>query len=65
MHNIAHRLATNGDTPAINQGVVHGWYLSWNPDDDRFYVGAANGLATATFSELRNAVQYARKHKPT
>ena len=55
---------TNLNEPEVDQGVENGWYLSWNPDDGRFYVSAdENGVAVATFKEWSNAVYYARTHK--
>ena len=51
-------------TRDVDQGIVHGWQVSWNPDDDRFYVERADGTAAATFKAFRNAVQYCRTHKP-
>ncbi len=55
----------NGSEPAINQPAVNGWAISWNPDDDRWYVERpdALGVAVATFKDRRNAIQYARTHK--
>lgn len=50
----------------VDQGEVNGYPISFNPDDQRFYVhekGTTDGTATlATFKEVRNAVQYARTH---
>jgi hypothetical protein len=31
---------TSLNEPEVDQGIVNGWHLSWNPDDGRFYVGA-------------------------
>lgn len=54
----------NGNEPAVMQPRENDWFISWNPDDARWYVSAANdGIATATFAERRNAIQYARTHK--
>lgn len=54
----------NGE-PLVDQGHVHGLPVSWNPDDDRFYVhkiGTTDGTnVLGTFSAWRNAVQYARR----
>jgi hypothetical protein len=61
---MAHRLAMNGDEPFVDQGRENGWHMSWNPDNNRFCVCAKDdGVATATFKDWRNAVQYARRHK--
>lgn len=58
------RMAPNGD-PYVDQGHVHGLPVSWNPDDDRFYVhkiGTTDGTnVLGTFSSWRNAVQFARR----
>jgi hypothetical protein len=51
--------------PLVDQGHVHGLPVSWNPDDDRFYVhkiGTTDGTnVLATFKSWRNAVQFARR----
>lgn len=53
----------NDAEPAVSQPRVNGWNISWNPDDQRWYVCAADdGIAAATFRERRNAIQYAKKH---
>jgi hypothetical protein len=61
----AHRLRwnTNRIEPEVDQGIVNGWHLSWNPDDGRFYVGDEDGVGVATFKQWNNAVYYARTHK--
>lgn len=43
----------------IDQGQVNGWRLTYNPDDERYYVQAGQ-VVVATFKELRNAKQYAK-----
>lgn len=48
--------------PFVNQQDENGWGMSWNPDDNRWYVHDKNGDVVATYSERRNAVQYARQH---
>jgi len=60
------RPVMNGNEPAIEQAPVHGWAMSWNPDDGRWYVERpdAPGVAVATFKDRRNAIQYARTHTP-
>jgi hypothetical protein len=65
MKQTSHHLQWNKsrDEPEVDQGIVNGWYLSWNPDDGRFYVGDEYGIATATFKEWKNAVRYARTHQ--
>ena len=49
---------------AVDQDRINGWFMTFNPDDDRFYVSANDdGIATATFRHWRNATNYARTHK--
>ena len=49
--------------PSVDQGQHFGWFVTWNPDDGRFYVSEADdGVATATFKDWRNARQYCRTH---
>ncbi len=57
-----HKRLMNGMEPAVDQGEHYGFRLSWNPDDNRYYVESTLG-ATATFAEWRNAVQYARRNQ--
>lgn len=57
----AQRLRLNGREPDVEQGMVNGFGLSWNPDDERFYVVRGEDTV-ATFREFRNAVRYARTH---
>jgi len=51
--------------PLVDQGHVHGLPVSWNPDDDRFYVhkiGTTDGTnVLAIFKSWHNAVQFARR----
>lgn len=60
-----HRLAknTHGE-PLVDQGTEGRFYLSFNPDDERFYVCVNDdGTGTrATFKRFDNAVQWARRH---
>jgi hypothetical protein len=56
------RREPNGE-PKIDQGQLNGWFLTWNPDDDRFYVSPEDdGVAVATFARFTNATRYARTH---
>jgi hypothetical protein len=49
--------------PRVDQGYVNGWFMSYNPDDNRFYVSQhPNSDHARTFREWRNAVRYARTH---
>jgi hypothetical protein len=54
----------NGNEPAITQPPMNGWDISWNPDDNRWYVCGNDAVTVATFKERRNAMQYARTHNP-
>lgn len=53
------------DLFAVDQGVVHHHPVTFNPDDDRFYVhtpGTTDGTnVLGRFKDFRNAVQYARR----
>lgn len=51
--------------PCVDQGMVYGNHVTWNPDDGLFYVHVGQDELTTRgrFAEWRNAVQYARKHK--
>jgi hypothetical protein len=54
----------NGTEPTVEQPPCNGWNLSWNPDDNRWYVEHPDTLeVVATRRERRNAVQYARNHQ--
>lgn len=48
---------------AVEQGNVNDWAISYNPDDGRYYVEHPCGDFPANFKELRNARQWAKKHK--
>ncbi len=49
--------------PDCNQGMINGWYISWNPDDERFYVCKEDdGIPSATFKVWGNTVFYATHH---
>ena len=59
----AHYLEWNDAEPCVDQGIVNGWNMSYNPDDNRFYVSPNEDSTDArTFKEWRNAVRYARTH---
>jgi hypothetical protein len=47
---------------AVDQGQAHGFALSYNSDDKRFYVHELdeNDTVLGTFKEFRNARQFAR-----
>jgi hypothetical protein len=59
---------TRGNTPRIDQPCINGWYITWNPDDARYYVAPNyDGVAAATFGGVRgwsNTVQWAKNHNP-
>ena len=50
----------------VRQPMVNGYDISYNPDDDRWYVARivrGDELEfLANFAERRNAVQYAKRH---
>ena len=50
----------NGDEPAVSQGVLNGWRLSWNPDDDRYY--GTKGDRCVSFKDWSNLTYYVRTH---
>ena len=56
-----------GGEPCIDQGIIHGRLITWNPDDGRFHVLSTDGsgVSAATFKDFRNTVQYARTHQPS
>lgn len=63
----------NGNEPAVDQETINGWPISWNPDDNRFYVeipeevAGARGVAAAMFNSAlkgwHNTLYWARRHK--
>ncbi len=63
---VAHfcRIYADGE-PEVEQGKHHGFILSWNPDDNRYYVHAPDEDKTvcATFKRWTNAVRWAKTHK--
>lgn len=46
--------------PAVEQQMIDNVTISWNPDDNRFYV-VRNGETAGTFKEMRNAAFTANK----
>ena len=50
--------------PAVEQAPVHGHDVSYNPDDERYYVHHADGETRATFNGWANTVQFCRLNKP-
>lgn len=60
------RLDEHGQ-PLVHQHVINGWLVSYNPDDKRYHVAVDEQYAgsAATFTEYRNAVQWAKKHNVT
>lgn len=62
-HEPYHLRITPANVIAVDQGIKNGWFMSWNPDDNRFYVSKNRDASDArTFKEWRNAVRYARTH---
>lgn len=57
---------------AVDQAPINGWHISYNPDDDRFYIcylSSYGDLETrATFANnakgIANMRHYARHHTP-
>ena len=47
--------------PLVDQGILNGFSLSWNPDDDRYYIQRGEDTVAA-FRHWRNATTYARRH---
>lgn len=47
---------------AVDQGIINGWFLTYNPDDSRFYICEQNNGAdpVATFKHHHNAVRHCR-----
>ena len=66
-HGIGMKRKFNGE-PYVEQSTVNNMDITWNPDDNRFYVSTANDCndVKATFKNntkgFQNAVQFARKH---
>ncbi len=48
----------------VDQGITNGWAISFNPDDDMFYVHAPdeNQTTVRVYNMLRNARQWAKHH---
>lgn len=54
-------------TIKCDQPMTNGWYITYNPDDDRLYVanngqGVASATFTATDKGLANARNWAKTH---
>lgn len=51
-------------TPSIDQHIINGWAVTYNPDDERFHVARPKPFAptAARFREMRNAVSWAKGH---
>lgn len=54
----------NGD-PVVDQGLIHDYPITFNPDDELFYVHAPDTTdgtnVLGRFKDWRNAVQFARR----
>lgn len=57
------RRLMSGGEPMVNQGTRHGWTVSWNPDDERYYVSRTDGTTAATFAGWANAMYYCKTHR--
>ena len=58
-------LKMNGAEPAVYQGELNGFTLTWNPDDNRYYVQAGEITRASFAGDKRgwsNAKQYALTH---
>lgn len=52
----------NGE-PTVEQGLVHGWEVSYNPDTECFCAHAPiEGSIVATFNLWRNLVYWCKNH---
>lgn len=67
--NQPHRMDTSRTFgPTVNQGKENNLFISFNPDDSRFYVSknenGTNVLGTFAGNQkgFANAIQFARKH---
>lgn len=49
---------------AVDQGTFNRWIITYNPDDNRYYVHRPDENLTVekTYKDLRNAKQFARAH---
>ncbi len=51
--------------PCVEQPSVNGWDMSWNPDDNMYYIcHPTTGDCMTRRSLWRNAVQWARNVSP-
>lgn len=56
-------IKTASGEPVVDQQVLYGWTITWNPDDEMFHAERGDGTSAARFRSLRNMVQYARTHR--
>ena len=56
------RMEMNGTEPMVRQPMLNEWVMSWNPDDDLFYIETPAGIVRKKFKHWRNAVAWARDH---
>lgn len=62
MHGYRRRMDEDG-SPLVDQHVINGWVVTWNPDDGRYYVDRRGEAGDSrVFKEFRNAVYYAKTH---
>ena len=57
------RLAS-GDL-AVRQDQIGDLEITWNPDDERFYVSNPDGKTLGTFARRDNAITFARRQTST
>jgi len=66
-HKLPYRMQSDciRSEPYVNQGEINGKQITWNPDDNRFYVMVGQDVV-ATFAGNKkgwsNMVQWARTH---
>ena len=44
----------NGGKLAVTQPHINGWIVSWNPDDELFYIERRDGTTYARIKDWRN-----------
>lgn len=56
---------TSSGEPEIVQGIIYGLFVTWNPDDDRYYACKADDetIVHGIFKDWRNLIQFCYRHK--
>lgn len=58
------RVSLRNTEPTIIQPDCNKWKMSWNPDDNRWYVQhPKTGETMAHYNCRKNAIQWAKKHQ--